>query len=197
MTCHNCKHSREIARHLKERSRLLAFCSKCTLGEHLPGDGSISLDAMLDGTADRIAKVAPNHPTSYTYDPGQIDEPRPEPDEETKTRDALTTLLACVADLPYSQISKLATLCDVFRRLSKSEFEIVAHMLRGGTMTEYAEANGLTKQTAFARIKALFAAHPVFRAIANGGLTHGKGGRKAAKRTYQPTLFDFTSEEAC
>ena len=197
MTCHNCKHSREIARHLKERARLAAFCSKCTMSEHLPGDGSISLDSILDSTVGRIAKVAANHPTTYTFDPGEIDEPRHEPDEETKTRDALTTLLACVSELPYNQISKLATLCDVFRRLSQPEFEIVAHLLRGGTMTEYAEANGLTKQTAFARIKALFSAHPVFRSIANGGLTHGKGGRKAAERTYQPTLFDFADEEAC
>ena len=197
MTCHNCNHSREIARHLKERARLAAFCSKCTMSEHLPGDGSISLDSILDSTVGRIAKVAANHPTTYTFDPGEIDEPRHEPDEETKTRDALTTLLACVSELPYNQISKLATLCDVFRRLSQPEFEIVAHLLRGGTMTEYAEANGLTKQTAFARIKALFSAHPVFRSIANGGLTHGKGGRKAAERTYQPTLFDFADEEAC
>lgn len=197
MTCHNCRHSREIARLAEEQARLREICSKCRLGEDLAGGGGVSLDVIHDGTVDRVVKVAPNHPTSYTYDPGEIDDPRPEPDEETRTRDALSTLLACVADLPYSQISKLATLCDVFRKLSKAEFEIVAHLLRGGTMTEYAEANGLTKQTAFARIKALFAAHPVFRAIANGGLTHGKGGRKAAERTYQPTLFDFTNEEAC
>ena len=78
----------------------------------------------------------------------------------------------------------------MFRGLTRQEFGIVAHLLNGGTMTGYAEANGLTKQTAFARIKALFRAHPAFRAIANGGLTHGKGGRKAAPRAVtQPDLF--------
>ena len=181
MTCHNCRHNREI-------ERLREICSKCRLGEEVAGDGSVSLDAIHDGTIDRVAKVAPNHPTSYTYDPGEIDEPRQEPDPATRARDALTTLLACVAALPYEQVAKLSKVAGVFQTLTRPEFEIVAHLLNGGTMISYAEANGLTKQTAFARIKALFKARPVFRAIANGGLMRGKGGRQA-KQLRQMDFF--------
>ena len=191
MTCTKCKHTREIARLAEEQARLREICSKCRLGEDLAGDGSVSLDAIHDGTVDRVAKVAPNHPTSYTYDPGEIDEPRREPDAETRANDALTTLLACVAALPYEQVARLAKVADVFQNLTRPEFEIVAHFLNGGTMIGYAEAHGLTKQTAFARIKALFKARPIFKAIANGGLTHGKGGRVAVPRPeYQTDFFD-------
>ena len=185
MTCHNCRHNREI-------ERLREICSKCRLGEEVAGDGCVSLDAIHDGTVDRVAKVAPNHPTAYTPDPCKIDEPQPEPDEATRTRDTLTTLLACVAALPYEQVGRLAILADTFKTLTRTEFEIVAHFLNGGTMTTYAEAYGLTKQTAFARIKDLFRTRPVFKAIANGGLMCGTGGRKAAPRKYtQPELFDM------
>ena len=191
MTCTKCKHTREIARLAEEQARLREICSKCRLGEDLAGDGSLSLDAIHDGTVDRVANVAPNHPTSYTYDPGEIDEPRREPDAKTRANDALTTLLACVAALPYEQVARLAKVADVFQNLTRPEFEIVAHFLNGGTMIGYAEAHGLTKQTAFARIKALFKARPIFKAIANGGLTHGKGGRVAVPRPeYQTDFFD-------
>lgn len=167
------------------------ICSKCRLGEDLAGDGSVSLDAIHDGTVDRVANVAPNHPTSYTYDHGESDEPRREPDAETRANDALTTLLACVAALPYEQVARLAKVAALFQNLTRQEFEIVAHFLNGGTMIGYAESHGLTKQTAFARIKALFKAHPIFKAIANGGLTHGKGGRVAVPRPeYQTDFFD-------
>lgn len=191
MTCTKCKHNREIARLAEEQARLREICSKCRLGEEIAGDGSVSLDAIHDGTVDRVAKVAPNHPTSYTFDPGTIDEPQKEPDAEARTNDALTTLLACVASLPYEQVVRLAKVADVFQTLTRPEFEIVAHLLNGGTMIEYAAAHGLTKQTAFARIKALFKSRPVFKAIANGGLTHGKGGRVATPRPdCQMDFFD-------
>lgn len=191
MTCTKCKHKREITRLLQEEERLREICSKCTLGEGIAGDGSISLDHIHDGTADRILKVAPGYSTTYTFDPGEIGEPPQEPDPETKTRETLQTLLACVAELPYEHVARLAQVADIFKTLTRPEFEIVAHLLNGGTMIGYAEAHGLTKQTAFARIKALFKAHPIFKAIANGGLLQGKGGRQAAPREYiQPTLFD-------
>ena len=192
MTCTKCKHTREIARLAEEQARLREICSKCRLGEDLAGDGSVSLDAIHDGTVDRVANVAPNHPTSYTFDPGTIDEPQKEPDAEARTNDALTTLLACVASLPYEQVVRLAKVADVFQTLTRPEFEIVAHFLNGGTMIGYAEAYGLSKQTAFARIKTLFTDHPIFRAIANGGLTHGAGGRVPIVRpNYQMDFFDL------
>lgn len=191
MTCTKCRHNREIARLAEEQARLREICSKCRLGEDLAGDGSVSLDVIHDGTVGRVAKVAPNHPASCTYDPGEIDEQRQEPDTEMRANDALTTLLACVAALPYEQVARLAKVADVFQTLTRTEFEIVAHFLNGGTMIGYAEAHGLTKQTAFARIKALFKARPIFKAIANGGLTHGRGGRVAIPRPkYQTDFFD-------
>lgn len=191
MTCTKCRHNREIARLAEAQARLREICSKCRLGEDLAGDGSVSLDVIHDGTVGRVAKVAPNHPASCTYDPGEIDEQRQEPDTEMRANDALTTLLACVAALPYEQVARLAKVADVFQTLTRQEFEIVAHFLNGGTMIGYAESHGLTKQTAFARIKALFKARPIFKAIANGGLTHGKGGRVAIPRPkYQTDFFD-------
>ena len=191
MTCTKCRHNREIARLAEEQERLREICSKCRLGEDLAGDGSVSLDVIHDGTVGRVAKVAPNHPASCTYDPGEIDEQRQEPDTEMRANDALTTLLACVAALPYEQVARLAKVADVFKTLTRPEFEIVAHFLNGGTMIGYAEAHDLTKQTAFARIKALFKARPIFKAIANGGLTHGRGGRVAIPRPkYQTDFFD-------
>ena len=191
MTCAKCRHSREIARLAEEQARLREVCSKCRLGEEIAGDGSVSLDAIHDGTVGRIANVAPNHKASCTCDPGEIDEQLQEPDAETRANDALTTLLACVAALPYEQVARLAKVADVFKTLTRPEFEIVAHFLNGGTMIGYAEAHGLTKQTAFARIKALFKDRPIFKAIANGGMTHGKGGRVAVPRPkYQTDFFD-------
>ena len=191
MTCTKCRHNFEIARLAEEQARLREICSKCRLGEDLAGDGSVSLDVIHDGTVGRVAKVAPNHHASCTYDPGEIDEQRQEPDTEMRANDALTTLLACVAALPYEQVARLAKVADVFQTLTRQEFEIVANFLNGGTMIGYAEAHGLTKQTAFARIKALFKARPIFKAIANGGLTHGRGGRVAIPRPkYQTDFFD-------
>jgi hypothetical protein len=189
MTCHKCKHSREIARLAEEQARLRKICTKCRLGKDVAGDGSLSLDAVHDGTIGRVAKVAPNHPTAYTFDPGKIDEPRQEPDAETLARDALHTLLACVASLPFETVAQLVQISDTFKVLTRQEFEIVAHFLNGGTMIGYAEAHGLTKQTAFARIKALFKAHPTFLVIANGGLGRGKGGR-VAQPNRQADFFD-------
>lgn len=175
---------------MAEQARLREICSKCRLGEGIAGDDSVSLDSLQDGTAGRVVGVAPNHAPFHTFDPGAIDEPGREADEETRTRDALATLLSCVAALPYGQVARLAAVAEVFRGLTRQEFGIVAHLLNGGTLAGYAEAHGLTRQTAFARIKALFRARPAFRSIANGGLTHGRGGRKAAPRkTFQPDLF--------
>ena len=191
MTCAKCRHNREIARLAAEQARLRDICSKCRLGEEVAGDGSVSLDAIHDGTLSRVASVSPERSTSYTFDPGEIDERIQGPDEETRTKDALATLLACVASMPYDQVARLAKVAEVFRGLTRQEFGIVSHLLNGGTMIGYAEAHGLTKQTAFARIKALFKARPIFKAIANGGMTHGKGGRVAVPRPkYQTDFFD-------
>jgi hypothetical protein len=169
MTCTRCKHNREIARLAAEQARLRDICSHCHLGENVASSSSssISLDAIHDGTIGRVAKVAPNHAPFHTCDPSEIDEPQPL-DAEQQTRDTLQTLLACVAALPYEQVSRLVQIADTFRTLNRRQFEIVAHLLNGGTVIAYAQEHGLTKQTASARMKALFKAHPVFQAIARG-----------------------------
>lgn len=191
MTCAKCRHSREIARLAEEQARLREVCSKCRLGEDIAGDGSVSLDAIHDGTLARVASVSPERSTAYTFDPGEIDERIQWTDEWTRTKDALTTLLACVAALPYEHVARLAKVAEVFSGLTRQEFGIVSHLLNGGTLIGYAESNGISKQTAFARIKALFKSRPVFRSIANGGLTKGKGGRAAAPQAgLQGDFFD-------
>ena len=191
MTCSKCRHSREIARLAEEQARLRDICSKCRLGEGVAGDGSVSLDAIHDGTLARVASVSPERATAYTFDPGDIDERMHGPDEDTRAKDALATILSCVSSLPYEQVARLSKVAEAFRGLTRQEFGIVAHLLDGGTLIGYAEANGLSKQTAFARIKSLFNARPVFRSIANGGLTHGKGGRASSQHAVcQGDFFD-------
>ena len=191
MTCAKCRHNREIARLAGEQARLRDICSKCRLGEEIAGDGSVSLDAIHDGTLSRVASVSPERATSCTFDPGEIDERMQVQDEGTRTKDALATLLACVASMPYEQVARLSKVAEVFRGLTRQEFGIVSHLLNGGTLIGYAESNGISKQTAFARIKSLFKARPVFRSIANGGLTKGKGGRAAAQQeVLQGDFFD-------
>ena len=191
MTCAKCRHSREIARLAEEQARLRDICSKCRLGEDIAGHGSVSLDAIHDGTLTRVASVSPERATSNTFDPGEIDERLKGAAEETSTKDTLATILACVATLPYEQVARLAKVAEVFRGLTRQEFGIVSHLLNGGTLIGYAEANGLSKQTAFARIKALFKSRPLFRSIANGGLTRGKGGRASSQQAVcQGDFFD-------
>ena len=135
MTCHHCRHSREIAQLAEipdeakreaERARLAAICSKCHLGEDLPGDGSISLDAIHDGTAGKIANVAPNAATDYTFDPGEIDGDAQEPARATNLpgadEDTLRQLLATVVGLdPLSFIIVL----HVARRSRKTAAQTV------------------------------------------------------------------------
>ena len=190
MKCHKCKHNAEIA-------RLRDICSKCELGDKCAVSDSVSLDTIHDGTLDRVVRVAPNHQTAYTFDPGTIDEPADaETSERDKTWDAMTTLLACIAAIPFEDFKRLMEYFFTAKSgkiefLTKTEFQILAHLLNGGTMIEYAEADEETKQTAFARIKSLFNSRPIFRAIANGGLTRGKGGRVATPRpNYQLDFFD-------
>ena len=112
MTCHRCRHSREIAQlsaitdeaeREAERARLAAICANCELGEDIAGDGSVSLDTIIDGSAERILDVAPNVATAYTFDPGEIDDGKPEAARPTNLPDAdedtLRRLLATAVGL--------------------------------------------------------------------------------------------------
>lgn len=110
MTCHRCRYAHEIAALAErpdeaERARLLAICTKCTLGEEGRASGNVSLDAMTDGSADKFLDVAPHAATSYTFDPGEIDEETPEPEHARPTNlpgadeDTLRRMIATAVQL--------------------------------------------------------------------------------------------------
>lgn len=188
MTCHRCPHNAEI-------ERLRAICSKCQLGDKCAVSGTFSLDNMTDGAIDdprMKAQRAAGLASSASFDPSAIgDPPSPETQEE-RDRDAFVMLLADVAAVSYERVNDLVRLVRAFEGLDREEVELVQHFLNGGTMTSYARAFGLSKQTAHARCKALFRHKPVFKVIANGLLGKLKGGRKPAV-VEQPTLFDFSA----
>ena len=131
MTCHHCRHSRKIA-HLDEipdeaereaeRARLRAICVECQQGEQLPGDGRISLDAIIDGTADRLLDVAPNVATAYTFDPGEIDGDAPE-------------AAARPTNLPGADEDTLRQLLATVVGLDPLSFIIVLHVARRSRKT--------------------------------------------------------------
>ena len=175
MVCTKCPHNREI-------ERLRSICSKCRLGDSVAGGGSVSLDAVTDGTLERIVNTAPNSAASTTFDPGTIDEQPGEPTPEERATDALTLLISCVKDIPFEHLPMLVRVAKAFEGLDKMDFGVVQHFLKGGTLVSYAEENGLTKQAALVRIKRLFKNNPIFKATANGRLLHGAGGRVKAKR---------------
>lgn len=185
MTCHKCPHSREI-------DRLREICSKCRLGDKCAVSGTFSLDAMTDGALDdprMRARRAAGVRAHTTFDPDAIDGQAPETADEL-AHDAFVSMLANLSTIPYDRLCDLVRLVRAFDGLTQVEFELVQHFLNRGTMTTYARAFGLSKQTAFARCKALFRSRPVFKAVANGLLGRMKGGRRAAKLE-QPTLFDL------
>ena len=109
-----------------ERARLAAICSKCHLGEDLPGDGSISLDAIHDGTVEKIANVAPNVATTYTFDPGEIDGDAPEAARPTNLpgadEDTLRQLLATAVGLDPFQV---VVVLHVARRSRKTAAQAI------------------------------------------------------------------------
>ena len=192
MTCHRCPHNAEI-------ERLRAICSKCQLGDKCAVSGTYSLDNMTDGALDdprMRAKRAAGLQCSAAFDPDGIDEPAGQEDPAQETRDAFVLLLADLSAIRYDNVHDLITLVNAFAGLDRKEFDLVRHFLNGGTMASYARAFGLSKQTAWARCKALFRHKPVFKSIANGLLGKLKGGRKAKPKEEQQTLFDFANDEA-
>ena len=189
MTCHRCPHNREIA-------RLREICSKCELGDACAVSGTFSLDAMTDGAIDdprMRAQRAAGLQANATFNPDEIDQPAAPETPEQRAHDAFVSLLADLSQVPYESLYDLISLVRQFDGLDKREFTLVQHFLNGGTMASYARAENLSKQTAFARCKALFRHKPLFKAIANGLLGKLKGGRKAQPKAVQPTLFDFAS----
>lgn len=186
MTCHRCPHNAEIA-------RLRETCQKCRLGDACAVSGTFSLDAMTEGAVDdprMVARRAAGVRRHASFDPGEIDGPSAPETSGRLAHDAFVSLLAGLSQVPYEGLGDLARLVRAFDGLDRREFALVQHFLDGGTMASYARAEGLSKQTAFARCKALFARHPHFKAVANGLLGRMRGGRVARPKVAQPTLFD-------
>lgn len=186
MFCHKCPHSAEI-------DRLREICTRCKLGDACAVSGTYSLDNMTEGAIDdpsmkarRAAGVKAHNELEPFFD----EPPAPETPEQ-QARDTFITLLADLSAVQFERLRDLLAIVRAFEGLDKKEFQLVQHFLNGGTMTSYAHAFGLSKQTAHARCKALFRHKPVFKAIANGLLGKLKGGRKPAKRTEEQTFFDF------
>jgi len=189
MTCHKCPHNAEI-------DRLRAICSKCQLGDKCAVSGTYSLDNMTEGAIDdprMKAKRAAGLESATTFDPAEMDEPPAAESPEERDRDAFVMLLADISAVSYERVGDLVRLVRAFEGLDRKEVELVQHFLNRGTMASYARAFGLSKQTAWARCKALFRHKPVFQSIANGLLGKLKGGRKPTAAE-QPTLFDFAAE---
>ena len=146
-------HIDEIADESKredERARLLAICSKCKLGEDLPGDRSISLDTIQDGTVENVLDVAPNAATTSTFDPGVIDGDAPEPtrptnlptEDEDKLRQFLTTVtgldaLAFLAALHFARRGRSRNLAQAVRDFATDvrAYAAGAHGMHRATMT--------------------------------------------------------------
>ncbi len=136
--CQKCPHNIEI-------ERLSAICANCRFDDSPAGSGTISLDAIIEGTESVFLKVDPSFDMTTSFDPGEIDEPRlvngvtplsPE------TEDALRKLLSELAQLPPHVVLLLHGL------------------LSGKTVAEIGQMTGDTKQTAHARLKAAIRRFP-------------------------------------
>ena len=145
-----------------ERARLAAICSQCTLSKEVAGDGSVSLDAIHDGTAGRILDVAPNVATTYTFDPGEIDGDAPAPERPTNLpgadEDTLRQLLATVVGLDPLQI---VVALHAVRRSGKTAAQAVRDF--AAEVRAYKEA--ATKATFHAKWKRILGKIPELAAI--------------------------------
>lgn len=186
MTCHNCQHNAEI-------ERLREICTSCALGDKCATSGTFSLDAMTEGAIDTPgmrARRAAGVADRSAFDPSSIDGVEG-PTEAELERDALVRLLADLAAIPYGKLDHVIKLVRAFEGVGEVDFGLVQHFLNGGTMTTYAREFGLSKQTAWARCKALFRRHPVFKEVSNGLLGKLKGGRRKAAADMAQAEFDF------
>lgn len=159
MSCEDCAIKGAI-------ERLRQNCRDCRRCDAIAGNGQISLDAIRDGTAEQILDVVPDFQTSYMFEP-YGDEPQPdEQDRDAQPiRDVLRTFVSCIAQLPYTELWRIPAVADTFRGMTFGDFEIAAHLIRGGDLASYAHEYGLTRQTAHARFKSFFRSHPLFRSI--------------------------------
>lgn len=144
MTCTHCKHNREIA-------RLRAICSKCRLGEDLAGDGSVSLDAVIDGTEDNFLPLVPGFSMASTFDPADtLDGERP-----------------AASDLPFSEetCEALLRLVHEFAQLPPVVAQVFHALLNRRTVKDVAVELGWSKQRLHDNVKKAVARFPAFAAV--------------------------------
>ena len=143
MACHNCKHNAEI-------ERLRSICTKCRVADgHI--SGSVSLDAVIEGTEDGFLKVAPGFSMVSHDDPadkidGEVPAPSPLPFSQ-ETTDALLRLVHEFAALPPVVAAVLHALLN--RR----------------TVVDVAKQFGWSKQRVHSHVKKAMRRFPMFAAL--------------------------------
>ena len=154
MTCHFCKHNKEIARLVEEQSRLRSICAKCSTKCH-DSDGrvsdSISLDAVIEGTEDAFLDILPGFSMVTHDDPadkidGEVPAQSPLPFSQ-ETTDALLRLVHEFAVLP-------PVVAAVFHAL-----------LNRRTVTDVSKMFGWSKQRVHNHVKNALHRFPMFAAV--------------------------------
>jgi len=143
MVCHNCKHDSEIA-------RLRSICAKCRMEDGRNG-GSVSLDAVIEGTEDGFLKVAPGFSMVSHDDPAdKIDGETPAP-----------------SSLPFSQETKdaLLRLVHEFAALPPVVASIFHALLNRRSVTDVSKQFGWTKQRVHYYVKTAMRRFPMFAAL--------------------------------
>ena len=143
MTCHNCRHNREI-------EQLREICSKCRVADGHMSD-SVSLNAVLEGTEDDFLNVAPGF-SMVTHD-----DPADKMDGE-RTADS---------DLPFSEETReaLLRLVHEFTQLPPVVAQVFHALLNRRTVKDVAVELGWSKQRLHARVKNAVARFPAFAAV--------------------------------
>ena len=152
--CHNCPHDAEIAR---LRETCLA-CRRCNGDRVKIGEWThISLDAGKDEAC--AEKILAHVPPDYV--------PR-EPTPRSRV------------DVPEDVLPYLLRIMELFARLRAKDLILLAAMMRGERLTDYARRTGLTLQAVHSRWQRIVCKNPIWAAVATGMIGSGRG-RKPGK----------------
>ena len=143
MVCHNCKHNAEIA-------RLRSICTKCRVADGRNG-GSVSLDAVIEGTEDGFLKVAPGF-SMVTHD-----DPADKIDGEVPAQ----------SPLPFSQetTDALLRLVHEFAQIPPVVASVLHGLLNRRTVTDVSKQFGWSKQRVHFHVKTALRRFPMFAAV--------------------------------
>ena len=143
MTCHNCKHDAEIA-------RLRSICTKCRVADGRIS-GSVSLDAVIEGTEDDFLKVAPG------FSMVSHDDPADKIDGETPAQ----------SPLPFSQetTDALLRLVHEFAALPPVVAAVFHALINRRTVTDVSKQFGWSKQRVHFHVKTALRRFPMFAAV--------------------------------